>query len=72
MSELLKNFEINDDDKTYDDIRRGDALIRHYLNIESPPVNIEQWAGLVNQLLWIEKRKIRQQAELLATIFGKN
>jgi len=39
------------------------------LHIE-PPNAIEEWSELVAEALWIERRKLKQQVELMKAVCG--
>jgi hypothetical protein len=49
---------------------KGDALIRANFGVEPGKMDDETWARLVAEAMWIEQWRLKNQAELLAALFG--
>ena len=50
---------------------KGSALIRAVFNVETENLSDEKWSKLYAQALWIEQWRLKNQAELLAKLFGE-
>lgn len=49
---------------------KGNALIRAYLGVDPDNLTDEKYAELFAQAIWIEKRQLKNQADLLTALFG--
>jgi hypothetical protein len=49
---------------------KGNALIRGNLGVDPEGLNGEQWAQRFAEALWLEQWRLKNQAELLAAMFG--
>ncbi|MDR0546311.1 MAG: hypothetical protein LBG77_01780 [Dysgonamonadaceae bacterium] len=45
-------------------------MIRFYFKTNPAALTTEEWAQQVCEAMWIERRQLRNQAELLAALFG--
>jgi hypothetical protein len=50
---------------------KGNALIRANFGTDPQELSGERWAQLFAEALWIEQWRLKNQAELLAAMFGK-
>jgi 2-hydroxychromene-2-carboxylate isomerase len=50
---------------------KGDALIRANLGVDPAGLEDEKWAQLFAEALWVEQWRLKNQAELLAALFGR-
>lgn len=54
-----------------DTFAKGCALIRANLHVDTDNIKTEEeWAALYGQALWLERWRNRNQAELIASLFG--
>lgn len=49
---------------------KGSALIRAYLGVDPDRLTDHKYAELFAQAIWIEKRQLKNQAELLTALFA--
>jgi hypothetical protein len=54
----------------YDEFRKVNALIRANFNVVPEQLSEDKWAELYQQALWVEKWRLRMQAEMLSSLFG--
>jgi hypothetical protein len=50
---------------------KGNALIRANFRLEPEGLSEEEWAQRFAEALWIEQWRLKNQAELLARLFGE-
>lgn len=61
---------LSDDDKQ--SIPKGCALIRAAFHIDPGTLSYEEWAALYQQAVWLERRRLRNFAELLGRLFSSD
>ncbi|MBQ7388595.1 MAG: hypothetical protein IJW01_04435 [Paludibacteraceae bacterium] len=66
---LVEAHRLSDSDSE-DGFEKGCALIRANLGIDPTIGDYEDWADNYAQALWLEKWRLKNQAELLARMFG--
>lgn len=66
---LVEAHQLSDSDNE-DGFEKGCALIRANLGIDPTNGDYEEWAENYAQALWLEKWRLKNQAELLARMFG--
>jgi RES domain-containing protein len=49
---------------------KGDALIRANFGVDPAELSDEKWARLFAEAVWIEQWRLKNQAEMLAIMFG--
>lgn len=55
-----------------DTFAKGCALIRGNLHVNADEIETEtEWAALYAQALWLERWRNRNQADLIASLFGE-
>lgn len=55
-----------------DTFAKGCALIRANLHVNADEIKTEtKWAALYAQALWLERWRNRNQADLIASLFGE-
>ena len=50
---------------------KGCALIRSNLGIDPERCSYDDWAAYYAQALWMERWRLRNQAEMIAAMFGE-
>ena len=58
------------EDNEKDGFEKGCALIQSNLGIDPTVGNYEDWATNYAQALWLEQFRLRNQAEMIAKLFG--
>ena len=66
---LVEAHQLSDRDSE-DGFEKGCALIRANLGIDPTKGDYEDWADNYAQALWIEKWRLKNQAEMIARMFG--
>lgn len=59
-----------DDEGNEDEMMKGDALIRANFGTDPGALTETEWARLCAEALWIETWRLRNQAEMIARLFG--
>ena len=65
---LVEAYQLSDDDGE-DGFEKGCALIRANLGIDPTAGSYDDWAVHYVEALWIEKWRLRNRAEMIATLF---
>jgi hypothetical protein len=52
------------------EINEGNALIRGNFNINPDELDEDTWARLFSEAVWLERWRLKNQSELLASLFG--
>ena len=67
---LLEAHLLSEDNEK-DGFEKGCALIRSNLMIDPCSGSEEDWASWYAQALWLEQFRLRNQAEMIARLFGE-
>lgn len=66
---LVEAHQLSDSDNE-DGFEKGCALIKANLGIDPTNGDYEDWAVNYAQALWLEKWRLKNQAEMIARMFG--
>ena len=69
LQEAVALEKIEGDDAA-DVYQKANAMIRHYFHLDPETLTLEKWAQLFQEAIWLNGHLLRQQAEMLAHLFG--